>query len=74
MEKLGLNQHECDVLMLEMNEKMLTTVPKFLLHAVGKAYYRNMSNGAAKRVADRSENIHEFDWDMEQSCNRRNSN
>jgi hypothetical protein len=65
MEKLGLNQHECDVLMLEMNEKMLTTVPKFLLHAVGKAYYRNMSNGAAKRMADRPENIHEFDWDID---------
>jgi hypothetical protein len=65
MEKLGLNQQACDVLMLEMNEKMLTTVPKFLLHAVGKTYYRNMSNGAAKRVADRPENIHEFDWDID---------
>jgi malate/lactate dehydrogenase len=24
-----------------------------------------MSNGAAKRVADRPENIHEFDWDID---------
>jgi hypothetical protein len=40
----------CDVLMLEMNEKMLTTLPKFLLHALGKACYCNMSRGAAKRI------------------------
>jgi hypothetical protein len=65
MEKLGLSQHECDVLMLKMNEKMLTTVPKFLLHAVGKAYYQNMSKGAANRIANRPEKIHEFDWDID---------
>ena len=32
MEQLGLEPHERDVLMLEMNEKMLLTVPKPLLH------------------------------------------
>jgi hypothetical protein len=46
----NLSHMNCDVLMLEMNEKMLTTLPKFLLHALGKACYCNMSRGAAKRI------------------------
>jgi len=62
MEAEGLSRHECDVLMLKMNEKMLKTVPSFLMHAVGKSYYRNMSKEAALRVANRPEKLHPFDW------------
>jgi post-segregation antitoxin (ccd killing protein) len=65
MEKLGLDRHSCDILMLEMNEKMLLTVPKDLLHAVGKAYYRNMSGLAAKRMSCPPKKLHEFDWQIE---------
>ena len=65
MEKLGLDPRERDVLMLEMNEKMLLTVPKPLLHAVGKAYYRNMMRSARRRMEDKPVNIHPFDWEME---------
>ena len=65
MEKLGLDLHERDVLMLEMNERMLCTVPKPLLHAVGKAYYRNMSKGAKRRMEKKPKSIHPFDWEME---------
>ena len=65
MEKAGLRRHECDVLMLKMNEKMLTTVPAFLMHAVGKNYYRNMSKEAALRVKNRPKELHPYDWDIE---------
>ena len=65
MEKLKLAPHERDVLMLEMNEKMLLTVPKPLLHAVGKAYYRNMSKGAKRRTEKKPDSIHPFDWEMQ---------
>lgn len=64
MEKLELTPHERDVLMLAMNEKMLLTIPKPLLHAVGKAYYRNMSKGAKHRMEKNPESIHPFDWEM----------
>ena len=67
MVKLGLNAHERDVLMLKMNEKMLLTVPKPLLHAVGKAYYRNMAKGAKRRMDNKPEKLHPFDWDMDYS-------
>lgn len=65
MEKAGLNQHACDVLMLKMNEKMLLTVPKAFLHAVGKAYYRDMRKKAEKRMENTPVQLHPFDWDIE---------
>lgn len=65
MEKLGLDAHERDVLMLQMNEKMPLTVPKPLLHAVGRTYYRNMSRDAKKRAANPPEHIHPFDWSID---------
>lgn len=71
MENLGLSQHECEVLMLKMNEKMLLIVPKFLLHLVGKAYYKNMSSQAKKRVAEPPKELHPFDWKINY---RKNSN
>lgn len=37
MMELGLNQKQADELMWHMNEKMLLTVPKLLLHRGGKA-------------------------------------
>jgi hypothetical protein len=64
MENLELDPHERDVLMLEMNEKMLLSVPKILLHAIGKAYYRNMSRLAQKRMAHPPKQLHEFDWQI----------
>lgn len=64
MEGLGLDAHARDVLMLEMNEKMLLTVPKPLLHAVGRAYYRNMRRGARRRMAQGQKDIHPLDWEM----------
>ena len=65
MEELGLDAHERDVLMLEMNEKMLLTVPKPLLHVVGKTYYRGMNKDARNRVEDPPAQIHPFDWTID---------
>lgn len=65
MKKLGLDAHARDVWMLRMNEQMLLTVPKFLLHAVGKTYYRNMSNQAAKRMQNPPKQLHKYDWDID---------
>lgn len=38
MQQLKLSPKEADALLWKMNEKMLLTVPKSLLHAVGKSY------------------------------------
>jgi hypothetical protein len=67
MESLGLSRRECDILMLNMNERMITTIPKPLLHTVGKAYYRNMSKKADMRVrtSNKPIAIHKFDWDID---------
>lgn len=65
MEKLGLAQHDCDELMLKMNEKMLLTVPKLLLNAVGKMYYKNMAKLAENRVQNKPDKLHPFDWDID---------
>lgn len=64
MEKLGLPRHECEVWMLKLNEKMLLTIPKFLLHYAGKIYYKNMSQSAKKRMEHQPEKLHPFDWDI----------
>lgn len=73
MEKLGLSHHDCDELMLRMNEKMLLTVPKPLLHAVGKMYYRNMARLAEKRVRNKPDRLHPFDWDIDYRSKGKNA-
>jgi hypothetical protein len=67
MESLGLSRRECDILMLNMNERMITTIPKPLLHTVGKVYYRNMSKKAAMRVRalNKPITLHKFDWNID---------
>lgn len=46
MQQLKLSPKEADALLWKMNEKMLLTVPKPLLHAVGKSYL----NGFCKKA------------------------
>lgn len=46
MQQLKLSPKEADALLWKMNEKMLLTVPKSLLHAVGKSYL----NGSSKKA------------------------
>ncbi len=66
MEKLGLHVHERDVLMLLMNEKMLLTVPKPLLHVVGKSYMNGMRKKSREHIRrQENEQLHEFDWTVD---------
>lgn len=66
MEQNGLDAHERDILMLVMNEKMLTAVPKLLLHSVGKAYMNNMRKGSKLHVKRQSKGeLHPLDWRVE---------
>ena len=52
--------------MWHMNEKMLLTVPKPLLHRVGKAYLNSFRKKAKQHML-RQENgsLHPFDWEIE---------
>ena len=63
---MGLNQKQADELMWHMNEKMLLTVPKPLLHMVGKAYLNSFRKKAKQHML-RQENgsLHPFDWEIE---------
>ena len=65
MMELGLNQKQADELMWHMNEKMLLTVPKPLLHMVGKAYLNSFRKKAKKNML-RQENgsLQPFDWEI----------
>ena len=52
--------------MWHMNEKMLLTVPKPLLHMVGKAYLNSFRKKAKQHML-RQENgsLHPFDWEIQ---------
>lgn len=66
MQKLGLSPEEADSLMWKMNEKMLLSVPKPLLHAVGKTYLNSFRKKAAKHMErQKAGNLHENDWLIE---------
>lgn len=66
MEANHMDRHDEDVLMLLMNEKMLTTVPKPLLHSVGKIYLNNMRKGAIKHLQlQSSHQLHPDDWTVD---------
>ena len=66
MEELSLSAEQRDLLMLLMNEKMLLTVPKGLLHLVGKAYLSNMRKGSALHVKRQQEGkLHDLDWKVD---------
>lgn len=63
MEKNGLDTHERDILMLLINEKMLLTVPKPLLHAVGRGYFANMRKMATLHIKRQEQaQLHPYDW------------
>lgn len=66
MTELGLNQSQADDLMWKMNEKMLLSVPKPLLHAVGKTYLKGFRKKAKEHIKrqERGE-LHPFDWEIE---------
>lgn len=66
MEANKLDQHEKDILMLMMNERMLLSVPKPLLHLTGKMYLNNMRKGAQKHLQLQKRNqLHPDDWIVE---------
>lgn len=66
MEANKMHQHEEDILMLLMNEKMLTAVPAPLLHLAGKTYLNNMRSGAKKHLQLQQKNaLHPDDWKVD---------
>lgn len=66
MLKNGLNYKQADELMWLMNEKMLTTVPKPLLHSVGKIYLNSFRKKAQKHIERQNKGLtHPYDWKIE---------
>lgn len=64
MIELGMKAEQADELMWLMNEKMLLTVPKPLLHAVGKNYLNSFRRKAAAHEARQKNGLHPFDWEI----------
>lgn len=67
MDSLGINAHDRDVWMLRMTERIFLTMPKFMVRALGKPYYRNMAKLAEatqKRREKSAKPLHPFDWDI----------
>ena len=64
MRALGLDAAAADELMWLMNEKMLLTVPKPLLHMVGKSYLNSFRRKAAAHEARQKNGLHPFDWEI----------
>ena len=63
MMKLGLSKEEADELMWKMNEKMLLSVPKPLLHMTGKTYLNSFRKKAAKHLERQKKGeLPENDW------------
>lgn len=63
MMKLGLSKEEADDLMWKMNEKMLLSVPKPLLHMTGKTYLNSFRKKAAKHLERQKKGeLPENDW------------
>lgn len=61
--ELGLDQEECIQNIWEMNEKLVTSIPKPFLHASGIAYMSGFQKKAAAHIK-RQENgsLHPYDW------------
>ena len=64
MRELGLDAGDADSLMWKMNEKMLLTVPKLLLHMVGKSYLNSFRKKASKHEERQKNGLHPFDWEI----------
>jgi hypothetical protein len=61
--EMGLQQQETWENLWLMNEKMVTTVPKFLLHLTGKSYINGFRKKAAVHVERQRRNeLHPYDW------------
>lgn len=59
----GLDHTQADKMMWLMNERMITVVPKFLLHAVGKTYLNTFRKSAESHIErQKCGNCHECDW------------
>lgn len=64
--ELGLSSEEACQNLWVMNEKMVTTVPKALLHAIGKSYLNGFRKKAAAHVERQKKNVlHPYDWKVE---------
>ena len=63
MMQLGLSKEEADALMWKMNEKMLLSVPRPLLHMTGRAYLNSFRKKAAKHLERQKKGeLSENDW------------
>lgn len=63
MMQLGLSREEADDLMWKMNEKMLLSVPKPLLHMAGRIYLNSFRKKAAKHLERQKKGeLSENDW------------
>ena len=62
---LGLQQQEAWEAIWLMNEKLLTTAPKGLLHLCGKLYFHDMKKQAGAHIARQQRNeLHPYDWQI----------
>jgi hypothetical protein len=61
--ELGLQQQEAWETIWLMNERMVTVIPRFLLHFAGKAYFNGFRKKAAAHVSRQEQNLlHPYDW------------
>ncbi len=61
--EMGHQQQEAWEVIWLMNEKMVTTIPRFLLHITGKIYINGFRKEAAAHVERQRHNeLHPYDW------------
>ena len=61
--ELGLRQQEAWENIWVMNEKLVTVIPKFLMHFTGKTYINGFREKAAEHVERQFRNeLHPYDW------------
>ena len=63
--ELGLQQQETWETIWMMSEKMVTILPKFLRHLMGKSYINSFRKKAAAHVERQQKNeLHPYDWQV----------
>jgi hypothetical protein len=63
--EIGIQQQECWEIIWLMNEKLVTTAPRFLLHLSGKTYFGGMKEKAATHIERQKCNaLHPYDWEI----------
>lgn len=64
--ELGISQNETIKNIWAMNEKMVTTIPKAILHVTGKTYFNSFRKKANEHLIRQNDNkLHPYDWQIE---------